>query len=129
MQGFVYVILATMLTLGSGCNREVSPASDKKTDSGKNEKAEGAADNKPVPEDVTLVDDGQTSLHLGDNQSAIEKFNKAIEANPKNADAYYWRAVAKCYLNDNAGCCQDYAEAAKIGHLSAKEMLEKYCGK
>ena len=71
---------------------------------------------------------GRTKLHQeNDYKGAIEEFDKAIEADRKYTDAYYWRAVAKCYLNDNEGCCNDYRKALKLGHPDAAEMIESYC--
>jgi len=38
---------------------------------------------------------GVEKLASGDYQGAIKDFNKAIEINPKDVDAYYIRGVAK----------------------------------
>lgn len=114
------MIVVFLLTVIIACQRkgagEASPGS--KSESKEIVKVDSAA---------IYAEEGQNKVHSGDNNGAIEEFNKAIGINPKNADAYYWRAVAKCYLNDNAGCCEDYAKAEKLGHPSATAMIQKYC--
>ncbi|MDZ4844266.1 MAG: tetratricopeptide repeat protein [Chitinophagales bacterium] len=108
-------LLACAIMLSTACQKKAVPAKG------------GNASTTTVAPDVVLAESGQALIHAGDSKAAILELDKAIEENPKNADAYYWRAVAKCYLSDNAGCCADYVQAEKLGHPSAKEMLEKNC--
>jgi len=50
----------------------------------------------------------------GDYKGAIDDYNKAIEINPKDADAYYNRGNAKDELNDYQGAIADYSKAIEI---------------
>ena len=112
---FLLSLVAVLIMLIFACQKKAVPAT------GAN------ASTTTVAPDVALLESGQAMLHAGDNQGAIEELSKAIELNPKNADAYFWRAVAKCYLGNNADCCADYTKAEKLGHPSAAQMLEKNC--
>jgi tetratricopeptide (TPR) repeat protein len=47
-------------------------------------------------------------LSLEDYVSAIQDYNKTIESNPRNQDAYYVRAALKKALGDYRGAIQDY---------------------
>lgn len=116
-------LLALLVSLSFACQKKAIPESTAKVSPESTEKVSPTT----VAEDAVLLESGQTKLHTGDNQGAIQELDNAIKLNPQNADAYYWRAVAKCYLSDNAGCCADYEKAAKLGHPSAADMVQKYC--
>ena len=52
---------------------------------------------------------------------AIADYTKAIQVNPKDADSYYNRGVAKTMIGDRLGAQQDWKKAAELGHSKAKE--------
>jgi tetratricopeptide (TPR) repeat protein len=47
------------------------------------------------------------SQETGDYKDAIKHYNKALEINPKNAYAFYNRAIAKEDSEDLEGAIQD----------------------
>jgi len=59
-------------------------------------------------------DSGVEKLDSGDFQGAIKDFNKAIEINPKYANAYYDRGLAKAKLGDYRGALKDYNKTIEI---------------
>ena len=50
----------------------------------------------------------------GDHQGAINLFNKVLQINPNNDDAYFYRAWNKGKLEDYYGAISDYNKAIKI---------------
>ncbi len=54
---------------------------------------------------------GVEKANSGDYQGAIEDYNKAIELNPKYAEAFYNRGFAK----------------GELGYSKAYEAIRKYC--
>lgn len=56
-------------------------------------------------ERVTLI--GRNALYFEDYVLAIQYFNQAIKAKPYLADPYYYRAIAKYYLEDFKGAEED----------------------
>jgi len=64
-------------------------------------------------------DSGVETLASGDYQGAIKDFNKAIEINPKDADAYYNRGLAKIGLGQKYSGCLDLSRARELGYFKA----------
>ena len=64
---------------------------------------------------------------LGDIQGAIEDYNKAIEINPKYAEAFYNRGIAKFTIGDKEGACSDWRKAGELGVIESYEMIKKHC--
>ena len=64
-----------------------------------------------------------------DLRGAIKSFSKAIEFNPKLAEAYYLRGgiFLQVLLRDKG--CQDMKIAADLGHEKAASQYTIYCGK
>ena len=54
---------------------------------------------------------GRTALYYDDYVVSIQYFNQVINAKPYLAEPYFYRAVAKYYLEDYAGCERDCSEA------------------
>ncbi len=65
-----------------------------------------------------------------DYRKSISDLDKAIKLNPKNAEAYYQRALVKELSNIDYGqynLCKDLREANLLGHNTAKEQFELLC--
>jgi tetratricopeptide (TPR) repeat protein len=60
--------------------------------------------------------------HLGDPQ-AFTDFDRAIELNPKYAEAYYNRGLAYGHLGDHLQAIKDLKTAAKLGYTPAQDYL------
>lgn len=61
-----------------------------------------------------LRDSAQEKYGLEDYQGAIQDYNKVIELDPENVDAYHNRGLAKSDLGDLEGAIQDYNKAIKL---------------
>ena len=77
---------------------------------------------------------GMSKIKLDKFHEAIEDFDKAIEIKPKEVSEYsnwiknyFNRGVAKFYINDLEGACQDWNKSYELGFGVALEYLNKYC--
>jgi tetratricopeptide (TPR) repeat protein len=57
------------------------------------------------------LEKGINSIELGHNQMAVKELSKAIDLNPKEADAYYLRGTAYESIGDVKRAIRDYTEA------------------
>ena len=62
-----------------------------------------------------------------DYNGAIENFSLAVELNPLFAEVYFERAMAKEFLGDREGCCDDLKTAMNKGYLNSYHYIKKYC--
>lgn len=69
---------------------------------------------------------GQTYLKLGDNEAALNDFDKAISLDSSYADAYFRRAIVN-YQVDPGKACPDLQAAIEQGHQSAQELFNLIC--
>ena len=56
-----------------------------------------------------------------------ENLNKSIKLNPKNIQAYFVRGICNQNLKNNQQACSDFNFAAKSGHPSAQQYVNRYC--
>ena len=52
-----------------------------------------------------------------DRHGAIEEYSKAIERDPNDSFAYYWRGILKFALGDLKGACKDMKIASNLKYL------------
>jgi len=67
------------------------------------------------------------SRHLKRYQDAADTYDIVVEQNPLDAEALANRGVAKLYLNNNTGACEDWYMASDMGSEKAKSYLLKFC--
>lgn len=86
-------------------------------------------------ERVILI--GRNALYFEDYILAIQYFNQAIKAKPYLAEPYYYRAIAKYYLDDTQGAEEDCTLALERNpfmtrvyqlRADARQALENYDG-
>ena len=73
-------------------------------------------------DDKYYLKEGIKKYSNSKGMDAIQDFFKAIEKNPKNYDAYYWRGSV---FRDLA--CTDIKKAADLGQDTAKGELKRVC--
>lgn len=78
---------------------------------------------------------GNTKSKSGLYYEAIADFTKAIELKPTKVidysnwvKNYFNRGVAKFYLENLEGACEDWKKSYDLGYGSASEYLNEYCG-
>ena len=64
---------------------------------------------------------------MNNKYCAISDFNKAIELNSKDADAYYNRGIAKAMSRQRKGACSDWGKASSLGYEYAGILIIEYC--
>ena len=69
--------------------------------------------NAGSPAVTLLMKRGLRELNAGENQQAIEDFGNAILLDPKQAEAYHQRAIARYHAGDTAGAIQDLEAALR----------------
>ena len=60
-------------------------------------------------------------------KSALDYFSKAIELEPKFAEAYYNRGLTYIYLKQKDEGCNDVSKAGELGVQRAYAIIKKYC--
>jgi len=58
---------------------------------------------------------------------ALRDYSMALDLDPRNHETYIFKGLARYYLNDPAGACNDWKKAGEYGSPKAYEYLEKYC--
>lgn len=78
---------------------------------------------------------GNARSKIGLHTDAIADFDKAISLRPKRVidypnwiRNYFNRGVAKYYLDNGTGACEDWKKAYDLGYGSASEYLIDFCG-
>ena len=61
------------------------------------------------------------------HEQAIRDYDKAIELNKNNGDAYYSRGVSKINLHNYQDACTDLKTAIELGNKPAIELAKSYC--
>ena len=92
-----------------------------------NSEQKTSAEEKAYFESNSLVKLGKKKALDFNHRDAIPHYNKAIELNPKNADAYVSRGFAKFYLSGRDGACEDWKKGADLGDEGALDLLEQFC--
>lgn len=62
-----------------------------------------------------------------DMRAALEDAQKALEINPKSAQAHYRCGWLEYLFSHQAEACAHYQKALELGHPKAKEQIEAYC--
>ena len=57
----------------------------------------------------------------------IQDYNKAIELDPKNSYAYYYRGMIKVALGQRDSGCLDLSKAGQIGLSKSYEAIKLVC--
>jgi len=78
------------------------------------------ADN--IKDSETYYNQGNAKTNL---KEAIKDFNKAIELNPKFAEAYLTRGMTKARLQDYTGAIKDYNKALELNPKCAKAYYNR----
>ena len=62
-----------------------------------------------------------------DYTNCINDLNKSIKLNPKNIQPYFVRGICYQNLENQKAACLDFTFAAKSGHPSAQQFINRYC--
>ena len=69
---------------------------------------------------------GRTYLKLGNEQAALNDFDKAVSLDPALSEVYFRRALAEVEVDPDK-VCPDLLAAIERGHKSAKELYDLIC--
>jgi hypothetical protein len=73
------------------------------------------------------VTTGIITQNMADQIGAIVDFNRAIELNPKDADASFHQGYSKLARKDKTGVCADWNKAAEPGDKKASQLIKENC--
>ncbi len=73
---------------------------------------------------LLLYSCGNCYMNFKDYNTAIEYFTKAIDSNPKFADAFFNRGRSWFYLNEVKKSCEDYQKAQDLGRPNLADLLK-----
>jgi len=73
------------------------------------------------------LDKGVDKYNKGDYSGAIQDFNKAIELDPNDAEAYGGRGLAKILLGQKDSGCLDLSKAGELGYSQAYDAIKQVC--
>jgi tetratricopeptide (TPR) repeat protein len=63
---------------------------------------------------------------MKDYRAALVDYNKAIELDPRFADAYYNRGLTNIFLGNNRQGIQDLSKAGELGIFSAYNIIKRF---
>ena len=66
---------------------------------------------------------------LKDYRGALADYNKAIELDPRFADAYYNRGLTNIFLGNNREGISDLSKAGELGIFSAYNVIKRFTAK
>jgi tetratricopeptide (TPR) repeat protein len=69
---------------------------------------------KPVQDEHMLVQEGIQLFQQGKYEKALDNFNKAIEADPKDAEAYFFKANALALLGKKQEAVAEYDKSSQL---------------
>ena len=69
----------------------------------------------PQQKVADLVQLGKEKADNGNWNDAVNTYTSALQQDPKNADAYHNRAIARFNLKDYRGALMDYSKAINVG--------------
>ena len=67
------------------------------------------------------------NLWLKNYKQSILDFNKSIEINPYNSEAYFKRGLSKNKLKMKDSACKDFRKAAELGYPTANDAIKYNC--
>lgn len=76
--------------------------------------------------DRLLFESGNCYMNFREYEKSIELFTKAIESNPRYADAYANRALCWFYLGNREKSCEDWKKADSLGKPNLQDKI-KHC--
>ena len=72
-------------------------------------------------------DKGVAKYDQGDYKGALQDYNKAIELDPKLADAYGARGIVKIALGQKDSGCLDLSKAGELGAVQVYDFIKQFC--
>jgi tetratricopeptide (TPR) repeat protein len=79
------------------------------------------------PDDDEYVLRGEVKKAMGDPMGAIADYNRAIELNDVNAEAYFYRGATRVHLGNKLDGCRDLGKATRLKWDESEELFRKFC--
>lgn len=76
---------------------------------------------------LTYYDYGTELFERGSYRQAERYYQKAIDYNPLNVNAYYQHAASNIFLRKKEEACKDYEQLIFLEQKKAKTLYDKYC--
>ena len=64
---------------------------------------------------------------LSNYKQAINYLNKAIAINPDSGEPFFYRGLAKIFLEHKDKGCQDLSKAGELGYKEAYQAIQEHC--
>ena len=76
---------------------------------------------------MAYVNRGNAKHGLGENDEAMDNYNKALDINPNCAEAFFYLGILEYDLGKGILACVMWEAAAKLGYNKAYDLLKEYC--
>lgn len=70
---------------------------------------------------------GAIYLETKTYRQAVNDFSMALDLDPGDGETYFYKGLARLYLNETEGACSDWQKAQRLGNLEVIEYQLKYC--
>jgi tetratricopeptide (TPR) repeat protein len=70
---------------------------------------------------------GRIYINLKQYEKSLKDLNTAVDLNPENAVAYYYRGTVKFLTDNKIEACLDWEKAKELGNQDVQDLIIQNC--